>query len=158
MAAPINTIKKQVLTEEQVTEQKLENLKQLVSENDSAIQQIMQLIGELDSIGALDAANKMLEAKEDVANIALGQLTSKPVTNIINNMMGAAGALASLDPAVTTKLVASLMSGVDEANKAIAEQDKISKLKLIKMMNDPDVNRAMNFGIHFLKGLGSNLK
>ena len=94
MAAPINTIKKQVLTEEQVTEQKLENLKQLVSENDSAIQQIMQLIGELDSIGALDAANKMLEAKEDVANIALGQLTSKPVTNIINNMMGAAGALA----------------------------------------------------------------
>lgn len=158
MAAPINTIKKQVLTEEQVTEQKLENLKQLVSENDSAIQQIMQLIGELDSIGALDAANKMLEAKEDVANIALGQLTSKPVTNIINNMMGAAEALASLDPAVTTKLVAGLMSGVDEANKAIAEQDKISKLKLIKMMNDPDVNRAMNFGIHFLKGLGSNLK
>ena len=50
------------------------------------------------------------------------------------------------------------MSGVDEANKAIAEQDKISKLKLIKMINDPDVNRAMNFGIHFLKGLGSNLK
>ncbi|GEK34048.1 DUF1641 domain-containing protein [Kurthia sibirica] len=158
MAAPIKTIKKEVLSEEQITTQKLASLKKLVTDNDRAVTQILTLIGELDSIGALEAANKMLEAKEEVANIALGQLTSKPVTNMINNMMGAAGALAELDPAVTTKLVAGLMSGVDEANKAIETTDKISKLKLIKMMNDPDVNRAMNFGIHFLKGLGSNLK
>lgn len=158
MATPINSIRKNVLTDEQIAEQKLESLKQLVSENDSAVQQILKLVGELDSIGALEAANKMLEAKEEVANIALGQLTSKPVTNMINNMMGAAGALASLDPAVTEKLVGGLMSGVDEANKAVAENDKISTFQLVRMMKDPDVNRAMNFGIHFLKGLGSNLK
>ncbi|GEK30527.1 hypothetical protein KZO01_08360 [Kurthia zopfii] len=158
MATPINSIRKNVLTDEQITEQKLDSLKQLVSENDSAVQQILKLVGELDSIGALEAANKMLEAKEEVANIALGQLTSKPVTNMINNMMGAAGALASLDPAVTEKLVGGLMSGVDEANKAVAENDKISTFQLVRMMKDPDVNRAMNFGIHFLKGLGSNLK
>ncbi|VEI05567.1 DUF1641 domain-containing protein [Kurthia zopfii] len=158
MATPINSIRKNVLTDEQLTEQKLDSLKQLVSENDSAVQQILKLVGELDSIGALEAANKMLEAKEEVANIALGQLTSKPVTNMINNMMGAAGALASLDPAVTEKLVGGLMSGVDEANKAVAENDKISTFQLVRMMKDPDVNRAMNFGIHFLKGLGSNLK
>ncbi|MBQ0138073.1 MAG: DUF1641 domain-containing protein [Kurthia sp.] len=158
MAAPINSIKKQLLTEEEYTAQKLDSLKKLVSENDSAVAQILSLIGELDSIGALEAANKMLEAKEEVANIALGQITSKPVLNLINNMMGAAGALTQLDPEVTTKLVTGLMSGVDEANKAVAESDKISKLKLLKMMNDPDVNRAMNFGVHFLKGLGSNLK
>lgn len=158
MAAPINSIQKKLLTEEEYTAQKLDNLKKLVSENDSAVTQILSLIGELDSIGALEAANKMLEAKEEVANIALGQITSKPVTNLINNMMGAAGALTQLDPDVTTKLVSGLMSGVDEANKAVAETDKISTLKLMKMMNDPDVNRAMNFGIHFLKGLGSNLK
>ncbi len=158
MATPINSIRKNVLTDEQITEQKLESLKQVVSENDRAVQQILKLVGELDSIGALEAANKMLEAKEEVANIALGQLTSKPVTNMINNMMGAAGALASLDPAVTEKLVGGLMSGVDEANKAVAENDKISTFQLVRMMKDPDVNRAMNFGIHFLKGLGSNLK
>ncbi|HEY4531730.1 MAG TPA: DUF1641 domain-containing protein [Kurthia sp.] len=158
MATPINSIRKNVLTDEQITEQKLDSLKQLVSENDSAVQQILKLVGELDSIGALEAANKMLEAKEEVANIALGQLTSKPVTNMINNMMGAAGALASLDPAVTEKLVGGLMSGVDEANKAVTENDKISTFQLVRMMKDPDVNRAMNFGIHFLKGLGSNLK
>lgn len=158
MATPINSIRKNVLTDEQITEQNLDSLKQLVSENDSAVQQILKLVGELDSIGALEAANKMLEAKEEVANIALGQLTSKPVTNMINNMMGAAGALASLDPAVTEKLVGGLMSGVDEANKAVAENDKISTFQLVRMMKDPDVNRAMNFGIHFLKGLGSNLK
>ena len=28
----------------------------------------------------------------------------------------------------------------------------------MKMLNDPDVNRALNFGVHFLKGLGKGLK
>ena len=45
-------------------------------------------MAELNDIGALDAAKKLLEAKEEVAHIALGQLTRKPVTNMINNLWG----------------------------------------------------------------------
>lgn len=46
----------------------------------------------------LEAANSMLKAKEPIAKIVLGQVTREPVTNLINNMMGAAGALTELDP------------------------------------------------------------
>lgn len=158
MAAPISTIKKQQLTEEQIKEQKIENLKQVLSENEDAVNEIFTIMAELNSIGALEAVTKILEAKEDVANIVLGQVTRKPVTNIINNLMGAAGALSAMDPETTTKLIESLNSGLDEANKAVDSNEKISVFKLAKMLNDPDVNRAMNFGIHFLKGLGKGLK
>ena len=158
MAVPITGIKKQQLTEEQLKEQKLDNLKELLSENEEAVNQVFSIMAELNDIGALEAAMKLLEAKEEVAHIALGQLTRKPVTNIINNLMGVAGALTELNPETTTKLIEGLNTGVDEASKALESNEKISAFKLMKMINDPDVNRALNFGVHFLKGLGKGLK
>lgn len=158
MAAPITTIKKAQVTEEQLKEEKLENLKQLLSENEEMVNQVFTIMAELNDIGALEAATKLLEAKEEVAHIALGQLTRKPVTNIINNLMGVAGALTELNPETTTKLVEGLNTGLDEANKAVESDEKVSAFKLFKMLNDPDVNRAVNFGVHFLKGLGKGLK
>lgn len=158
MAVPITGIKKQQLTEEQVKEQKLDNLKELLSENEEAVNQVFSIMAELNEIGALEAAMKLLEAKEEVAHIALGQLTRKPVTNIINNIMGVAGALTELNPETTTKLIEGLNTGVDEASKALESNEKVSAFKLMKMLNDPDVNRALNFGVHFLKGLGKGLK
>ncbi|WP_068983825.1 MULTISPECIES: DUF1641 domain-containing protein [Lysinibacillus] len=158
MAAPITTIKKAQVTEEQLKEEKLDNLKQLLSENEEMVNQVFTIMAELNDIGALEAATKLLEAKEDVAHIALGQLTRKPVTNIINNLMGVAGALTELNPETTTKLIEGLNTGLDEANKAIESDEKVSAFKLFKMLNDPDVNRAVNFGAHFLKGLGKGLK
>ncbi|MEY9970189.1 uncharacterized protein YjgD (DUF1641 family) [Lysinibacillus sp. RC46] len=158
MAAPITTIQKTQVTEEQLKEEKLENLKQLLSENEEMVNQVFTIMAELNDIGALEAATKLLEAKEDVAHIALGQLTRKPVTNIINNLMGVAGALTELNPETTTKLVEGLNTGLDEANKAVESDEKVSAFKLFKMLNDPDVNRAVNFGVHFLKGLGKGLK
>ncbi|MFT9817517.1 DUF1641 domain-containing protein [Lysinibacillus sp. NPDC056185] len=158
MAAPITTIQKTQVTEEQLKEEKLENLKQLLSENEEMVNQVFTIMAELNDIGALEAATKLLEAKEDVAHIALGQLTRKPVTNIINNLMGVAGALTELNPETTTKLVEGLNTGLDEANKAVESDEKVSAFKLFKMLKDPDVNRAVNFGVHFLKGLGKGLK
>ncbi|MFF5817460.1 DUF1641 domain-containing protein [Lysinibacillus capsici] len=158
MAVPITGIKKQQLTEEQLKEQKLDNLKELLSENEEAVNQMFSIMAELNDIGALEAAMKLLEAKEEVAHIALGQLTRKPVTNIINNLMGVAGALTELNPETTTKLIEGLNTGVDEASKALESNEKVSAFKLMKMINDPDVNRALNFGVHFLKGLGKGLK
>lgn len=158
MAAPITTIRKQQVTEEQLKEEKLENLKQLLSENEEMVNQVFSIMADLNDMGALEAAGKLLEAKEDVAKIALGQMTRKPVTNIINNLMGAAGALSEVEPETTAKLINSLTTGLDEANKAIESDEKISAFKLLKLLNDPDVNRSLNFGIHFLKGLGRGLK
>nr|WP_195891648.1 DUF1641 domain-containing protein [Bacillus ndiopicus] len=158
LAKLISTIKKEQLTEEQLQAQKLEDLKRLVTDNEEAVTQIFTILTELNDIGALEAASKLIEAKEEIAHITLGQLTRKPVTNIINNLMGVAGALSDMDPATTTKLIDALNSGIDEANKAVETDEKIGVLQLMKQLKDPDVNRAVNFGVHFLKGLGKGLK
>ncbi|MCY9667328.1 DUF1641 domain-containing protein [Paenibacillus alginolyticus] len=158
MAAPITAIQKQEWTDEEQQQQKLNDLKILLTANEQAINKILDIIGELNDIGVLEAANAMLQAKEKIAKIALGQVTREPITNMINNLMGAAGALTNLDPELTTKLVGSLTLGLDEGSKHLQSNKKIGTFDLLKVLNDPDINRAIGFGIHFMKGLGKGLK
>ncbi|WP_281202331.1 DUF1641 domain-containing protein [Cytobacillus kochii] len=157
MAAPITEIHRE-RNEALEQEQKLNELKSLLTENDQAVQSIMGLIGELQQAGMLDAANSMLKGKEQIAKVALGQVTKEPVTNLINTLMGATGALMQADPEQTTKLIKSAVSGMDEGKNFLHEEKKIGIMQLAKVLNDPDINRAIGFGIHFLKGMGKELK
>ncbi|WP_241138971.1 DUF1641 domain-containing protein [Bacillus mycoides] len=158
MAAPIKAIQKQELTEEEQKQQKLEALKELLTNNEEALNQMFNIVGELNDIGMLEAANSMLKAKEPIAKIVLGQVTREPVTNLINNMMGAAGALTELDPELTKKLIGSVLTGMDEGNQHLQSNKKVGILDLMKVLKDPDINRAIGFGLHFLKGMGKGLK
>ncbi|PES72732.1 hypothetical protein CN507_03800 [Bacillus cereus] len=158
MAAPIQAIQKQELTEEEMKQQKLEDLKELLANNEDALNQMFNIVGELNDIGMLEAANSMLKAKEPIAKIVLGQVTREPVTNLINNMMGAAGALTELDPELTKKLVGSVLTGMDEGNQHLQSNKKVGILDLMKVLKDPDINRTIGFGLHFLKGMGKGLK
>ncbi|MDR4458622.1 DUF1641 domain-containing protein, partial [Bacillus tropicus] len=143
MAAPIKAIQKQGLTEEEQKQQKLEDLKELLANNEEALNQMFNIVGELNDIGMLEAANSMLKAKEPIAKIVLGQVTREPVTNLINNMMGAAGALTELNPELTKKLVGSVLTGMDEGNQHLQSNKKVGILDLMKVLKDPDINRAI---------------
>jgi uncharacterized protein YjgD (DUF1641 family) len=158
MAAPIKAIQKHVQTDEELKQQKLEDLKTLLTDNEEALNKILNIVGELNDTGVLEAVNAMLQAKEKIAKIALGQVTREPITNLINNLIGAAGALTSLDPDLTNKLASSVALGMDEGSKHLQSNNKIGVFDLLKVLNDPDINRAIGFGIHFMKGLGKGLK
>ncbi|PRR94081.1 DUF1641 domain-containing protein [Bacillus atrophaeus] len=158
MAIPISTIQKETKTEEQVKLEKLEELKALLAENEDSVSKTMKLMGELNSLGVFDAANSMLQAKEEIAKIALGQVSREPVTNLINTMMAAGGALTKADPTFTGKLLESVLAGTEQAQSFLKEDKKVGVLDLLKAMNDPDINRAVGFGLQFLKGMGKELR
>jgi uncharacterized protein YjgD (DUF1641 family) len=158
MAQPITDIRKPLLTEEEQKQKKMEDLTTLLANNDEALNKVLAIVSELNDIGVLEAADSMLQAKEKIAKIALHQVSREPVTNLINTLMGATGALMNADPQLTTKLVNSAMTGMSEANNYLETGKKIGIKDLLKTLNDPDINRALGFGIHFLKGMGKELK
>ncbi|WP_110928533.1 DUF1641 domain-containing protein [Bacillus massiliglaciei] len=157
MAAPITHIHREV-NEEAAQQQKLEELKMLVMENEETVSNLFKVLGELSDSGMLEAATSMLKGKEQIAKIALQQVGREPVTNLINTLMGATGALMKADAEHMTRLLLSTMSGIDEANKFLESDKKIGVMSLMKTLNDPDINRAIGFGVHFLKGMGRELK
>ncbi|MBH8599625.1 MULTISPECIES: DUF1641 domain-containing protein [unclassified Thermoactinomyces] len=158
MANPISVIKKRVLSEEEKKQQSLNQLKADLAENETALKKTLELVRELHDSGILEAVQAILKAKEEIAKITVSQLTRKPVINIINNLMGAAGTLAEIDPELTQKLLKSVASGMEEAGEHLQKNKKVGIFDLVKVLSDPDINRAISFSIHFLKGMGKGLK
>lgn len=158
MAKAIVNIKKPVLSEEEKKTKKLDQLKTELAQNADGISDTLKLLQELHDSGILEAVQALVEAKEKVSKIALGQLTRPPVTNTINNAMAMAEAVSDIDPAMTKKLVSSLSNGLQKAEEGLQKNEKVGLLDLYKAMNDPDINRAIGFGLNLLKGLGEGLK
>lgn len=157
MAAPITSIKLKEQTPEEIQQEKLLELQSLITEQKQAINKIFEITAELDDAGVLDAVKAMLVAKEDIAEIAVDQVSREPVTNLINHVMNVSGMLTNIDPGVTEKLAASVERGLNEAELYGGNNRAISVFELMKSLKDPDINRSIKYGLHFLKGMGKGL-
>ncbi|MGM7722106.1 DUF1641 domain-containing protein [Metabacillus sp. Hm71] len=158
MAKPITKIKEPVFSEEETQANRLESVIQNLAENADGIQETIKLLQELHESGVLEAVNCLIEAKEKVAKIAVGQMLRPPVTNAINNGMAAAGALTELDPEMTKKILNGMTRGIQTAEKELRANKKMGVFDLVKLMRDTDVNRALTFSFYLLQGIGSGLK
>lgn len=158
MAKPIKVIQKTELTEDQKKMQTLENLLSGVADSEDSLLETLNLLQELHESGILDAVESLLKSKEKAAQIAVGQLTRQPVTNIINNAMALGGILTELDPETTSRLAKSLTSGLKKAEQGLKDDSKIGLFDLMTAIKDPDINRAVGFGFNLLKGMGEGLK
>lgn len=157
MASPITQIKKKEWTAEEIRQQKLYELETLIAEQNEALNKLLAITGDLDDAGVLDAVLAMVKAKEGIAEVVMGQATREPVTNLINNMLSAAGALTAIDPESTGKLASSVVNGLKEAEAQNQNGKKIGIFQMLKAIRDPDINRTIKFGLNFLKGMGKGL-
>ncbi len=158
MAAPITSIKRIERSEMEIQQDRLAELQKQIAEQEESLQKIMEITGELHKIGALDAVQAMLESKEKITGIALGQVSRDPVKNLLNNLMAGAGVLTAIDPATIHQLSKSVQKGLAEAELGNDAGQKTGVIQLMKSINDPDINRALTFGMNFLKGLGKGLE
>ncbi|MBM7583970.1 uncharacterized protein YjgD (DUF1641 family) [Bacillus pakistanensis] len=157
MAKPITKIKEPILSEEEKQADRLESVVQNLADNADGITETIKLLQELHESGVLEALNSLIEAKEEVAKIAVGQLLRQPVTNAINNGMAAAGALTELDPEMTKKIINGMTRGIQKAEKELRSKQKMGVFELVKLMRDKDVNRALTFTLYLLQGIGAGL-
>ncbi|PSL36192.1 uncharacterized protein YjgD (DUF1641 family) [Planomicrobium soli] len=157
MATPITQITKRQLTPEEEKEKKLGELETLLVQQDQALNKILEITGELNDAGILDAVRAMVKARENLTGIAVHQASREPVTNLINNAMKAAAVVTTIDPNTTGRVMDSVKSGLDEAELHRDTPKKVGIFGLVKALRDPDVNRSIRFGINFLKGMGREL-
>lgn len=158
MARPISKVVEPVLTEKEKQDQSVEGVIQALAKNPEGIQATIKLLQKLHESGILGALNAAVEAKEDIAKIVVGQMVRPPATTLLNNAMAAAGGLTELDPEMTKKLMGGVTKGLQRADDALRSGKKVGVFDLMKALRDPDINRAMGFGINLLKGLGEGLK
>lgn len=158
MAEPITSIKRIELTPEEQQQQKLKELQTLITEQQQALNKIVEITAELDNAGVLDAVNAMVKARDEIAGIAVTQASREPMTNLINNLLNMTGLLTTISPEITGNLKDSVAKGIEEAELYKGNGDKVSILQVMTALNDPHVNRAVKYGLDFLKGMGKGLE
>ncbi|MBG9798511.1 DUF1641 domain-containing protein [Brevibacillus laterosporus] len=157
MAKPITKIAEPTVIKEEHQELHLTQLKEEIAMHAESIRQSVKLLDELHQAGVLETMQSMVLSKEKMAGIAVKQLVKPNVTKSINNVMALTEALAQIEPEMTKKLVSSLTHGLQKAEEASAKESKIGMFDLFRALQDPDINRAISFGLHMLKGIGENL-
>lgn len=158
MARPITKIVEPPRTEKEQQAEKVDRVLQALADHPDGIQSTIKLLQELYDSGILGALNAAVEAKEDIAKIVVGQMVRPPVTNLLNNAMAAAGGLTELNPDMTKKLMSGITQGLQRADEALRSGKKVGIFDLMKALRDPDIHRAMSFGMSLLKGVGEGLK
>jgi len=158
VAEPITAVRKHLPTEQELQQESLNLVISNLAKHGDALHEMIKLLQELHESGVLETINALLATKDQVAKIAVGQLLKPNITKTMNNLMGAAEVLGELDPEMMKKLFHSVALGMERAGEQLDTDKKVGVLDLLKVSRDPDINRAVAFGLSFLKGVGEGLK
>lgn len=158
MAEPISKIRRVEKTDDQIKQDKMTAIKDQIATDDAAFMEVLELVKALHDSGALDMLNSALKAKEDIATTFLNEARKEPATNAINNLMMTSKLLTETKPEQTEKMLEGLANAQAKANESLKEDTTLGLFGLAKAMRDPDVNRALRYGLAFLKGVGQELK
>ncbi|MBA3926255.1 DUF1641 domain-containing protein [Listeria rustica] len=158
MAEPISKIRRVEKTDDQIKQDKMTAIKDQIATDDAAFMEVLELVKALHDSGALDMLNSALKAKEDIATTFLNEARKEPATNAINNLMMTSKLLTETKPEQTEKMLAGLANAQAKANESLKEDTTLGLFGLARAMKDPDVNRALRYGLAFLKGVGQELK
>ncbi|EUJ45951.1 DUF1641 domain-containing protein [Listeria riparia] len=158
MAEPISKIRRVEKTEDEVKQEKMAAIKDQIVTEDAAFLEALELVKALHDSGALDMITSALKAKEDIATTFLNEARKEPATNAINNLMISGKLLTDTKPEQTEKLLEGLANAQAKANESLKDDTTLGLFGLAKAMKDPDVNRALRYGLAFLKGVGQELK
>ncbi len=122
---------------------------------EKALERLMDLAAKWQEEGIID----FLEGMTDIAMDSLSYITDPKVLKMMTNLMYFAGLLSKVDPTMIYVMVGNFGKEL-EKNMTIdtfKNPPKVGIFGLLKMMNDPDVQRALGFMFLMLKAFGKSI-
>lgn len=157
MAKPIKDVVRHEPTEAELQAQALGELLAVVAKHGDAIKDLLKVLELLHEMGAMEVIGGLIQSREKVMEIGVSQLSKPTMTRGVNNMMSAVGMIGELEPDMIRKVVAGVVNGIDRSNEALQSNEKLGMFDLLKVLRDPNANRALTMAVGFLKGLGEKL-
>ncbi|WAH38784.1 DUF1641 domain-containing protein [Alicyclobacillus dauci] len=125
-------------------------------ENSEGIVEALGLLQALQERGVLPLVRALVEQGDDVLKVILALFQSEEYGAGVKNFIG----LLQLFTKIPTESMESVIAGVGGGMKAASEAPEVGKFGVydaLKSLQDPDVARAISFGLAFLKGMGRSL-
>lgn len=154
MAKATKVIHRMEISEEEIRQRDLEEIKTRLLENKTAIHEIFDLIEHLQKRGVLDMGTSLFAQGDKVLDVIVKTLDSKETTNSIKNLLLMVGTLGTLNVQQLEPLILKVNAGIAKVAELDEKREQEGYFTLLRSLNDPEVKRAMAVGAAFLKGLG----
>jgi uncharacterized protein YjgD (DUF1641 family) len=154
MAKAIRQIKKHVPNPQEEQAQAISDIVKALAENREAILTTIGILKNLQEMGALDAVHGLLEKRNEVGAIAIGQLNQPSMHNTIKNAINAFKFMGSVNPTQLQTILKGLSHGLERATESVPNGEEPSLWKLGKSMRDPEVKASLATMVEFLHGMG----
>lgn len=153
MAERIQKIKRIQYSEEQILKRDLDEVKQAVSENKTAILKGIGFLNTLESQGMLDMIDASLKQKEEILTNVVTEVNKEQYSSILDNAGNLLFLMGQLDVGAIEQFMGKINSGLEVANETQSDE-KTSYTKMLRALKDPEVNRSVTTLLNFMKGMG----
>ncbi|TCP23808.1 uncharacterized protein YjgD (DUF1641 family) [Scopulibacillus darangshiensis] len=158
MARPVTKIERMTVDPDVQEAKEREEVIAALMENKEAVLSVITLVDKLQDRGILDLLIALFGQGDKVLSIAARELNKPGVADTLDHLMNAAQMLGKLEINKMKGLVDNVNAGIEEAEKRVESGETTSLFDLMKLLKDPDVNRAVTASVGFLKGAGKGIK
>ncbi|GGG04035.1 DUF1641 domain-containing protein [Paenibacillus abyssi] len=156
MAKAITSIEKNRPTQAEADAEAVEQILQSAAKEREPLLKLIDILGDLNRLGILDAVQGILKNSEQIALIGINQMNKPGAHQMIKNGMGAVQFLSQIDPSKLQTLLQGVSAGIDHA--VAAEPDRRQGLwGMLGSLRNPDVSAALSVMMKFLQGMGKGL-
>lgn len=156
MSKPISNIKRLVVNEETKKQRDLEEIETALADNKEAILETVDLIRHLHERGTLEFLNGLFSQGDEVFSIIVDELNQPNNSRVLENFVGLAGILGSIDVEQLKVMANQMNNGLREAaaTEEAGDDGPRNIFQLMKALKDPEINRSVSMLLGFLKGMG----
>ncbi|HET7577752.1 MAG TPA: DUF1641 domain-containing protein [Bacillales bacterium] len=154
MAKPISKIDRIVVDEDAKKQQDLQEIEGALADNKEAVMETLDLLGHLHDRGLLELMNGFFSQGDEVFRNVVKEINKPNHSQILENVVGLAGLLGSIDVQQLKMLTERANNGLNEAASTVETEEQIGVFHLLKALKDPEINRSIGMLMRFLKGMG----
>jgi uncharacterized protein YjgD (DUF1641 family) len=154
MAKAITHINKHVPNQQEEQQQAFTEILTALADNKEALMKTLDILNQIQGLGALDAILAMMEKRTEVGVIALQQINQPTMHNTIKIAFNMIKFIGSVNPQQLQTMLNGVGRGLERSSESIQNGEVHGFMKLGKIMRSPEVRASMTTMIEFLRGMG----
>lgn len=156
MAKAINKIRRLEISPEDKRKQDLEEVENALIDNKESILELLSVVSHMQERGILSLLNGLFGQGDKVLNVLVKAADKPETTNTLKNLLLMIGTLGTINVRQLEPILLKINSGIARVAENKEPDETIGYFDFVRSLKDPEVNRAVNLLITFLKGMGED--
>ena len=155
MANPTRKIKRMEISEEQVIDQNVDEVRRAISANKDSILSGIKTLTALDQGGLLETTSALVNHRKEITKNVVQEINKPQYAGALHNLGQMLFLLGDLNVDKMEEFTGKINKGLETMGET-KQDEHTSYVGLLRSLKDPEVNRSLTMLLNFLKGMGKD--